>query len=807
MKYPLLILAVFWLFGLVSSYYLPIPTSIIIVLIVIVVILLLWSVITYSRKTKTWFILLIICLFVSGTVRMELYQSAHKSTFTADMVKDLEDKEIGIRGYFETTPIVDGNLVKFELKPISYLDENNEYEIDKGEKFLVYLYLNEIEEIEVVEKWKTGKGVSLYGNITELYTSKNPGQLDYIKYLARENIFWKINVDNISEIQVSDSSKANTIFNSLRDNISGTIDRLFEKEQAGFIKSILLGDRKDLSNETKDYFSLTGLSHLLAISGLHLSIFAFLIYKCMTKLRITKENSAIITCVFLLFYMILTGASPSVVRATIMTVLLFYGYLFKDKFSALQVLGIAFIVMTFYKPYWVFNIGFQLSFVITFYILWGLPKIYLKLPFPEGRLKKALALVITTQLTSFPLVFYYFHQYSIIAFFTNLLLVPIFSTVIFPLSLIVLISGTIYFDVGYIFAQIMSFLLKYFFCIIEWSAKLSTFHYYGSISTIFWVIVIYSVITWCLIRKNVKNSFISFTIKRRIFYFEKFIIIILVVILLINNLSEWKKCEITVIDVGQGDSIYLNIFNEANILIDCGGNVSFCTEKWQKRKDPFDTGKNIVLPYLRYQGVTDLDFAILTHEDTDHIGGYHYLIDNIEIGTFIVESGFPRTENGEKLYKKIKDKNIKLVYIDETTIINLNNDVDMCFLPVNIVGSETQNDHSFIIVSNIYDTRILFAGDVEEAGEIRILDKYNIEPIDILKVGHHGSKTSTTNLWLETLQPKEAIISVGKNNRYNFPSEVVLQRLYSDEINTYRTDLDGAVMIDIKPYGYKIFTK
>lgn len=816
MKYPLLILAFFWLLALIISYYFTLFLTLLILLFFIGLIIYIWSV--YNRfnrynnskrfnDSKMWFIIVIICILIIASIRMELYQTSHQSIFTEEIVNCLEGREIGIRGFLKKTPIVDGNLVKFELSPISYLEDEIEYKVDSKEKFLVYLYLVEEDQLEEVYTWKSGMGVSLYGEISEPYSTQNPGNFDYIKYLERSSIYWKINVKDISVIDVSPSSKAIASLNELRDKMSETIDIIFTMEDAGFIKSILLGDRNDLSNELSDYFSLSGLSHLLAISGLHLSIFSLIIYKLLTKLRITRENSAIVTCLFLILYMFLTGATPSVVRATIMAILIFYGYIFNNKFSTMQALGIAFIFMTFYNPYWIFSIGFQLSFIITFFILWGLPLIYRKLPFTNVKVKNILSLVLITQIASFPLVFYYFHQYSFIAFFTNLLLVPIFSSIIFPLSLIVLISGTIYIKIGYFFANILSFLLDVFFCIIEWSAKLSLFQFYGSISSIFWVVVIYLIVVWFLIRRNIKNSFLPFIFRKVIFLCEKAVIIILVIFLLFNNLLNRENCEVTIIDVGQGDSIYLNVSNEINILIDSGGNISFYKEEWQERKDPFDTGKDIVLPYLHYKGVNELDLAILTHEDTDHIGGYLYLVDNIEINTFIVESGFPRTEKGEALYKKIVEKEINLFYIEETTNLKLNKDVQMCFIPVNIIGSESQNDHSFIIVSNIYETRVLFAGDVEKAGEVSIIDKYNIKPIDILKVGHHGSNTSTTDIWLDIIQPKEALISVGKNNRYGFPSDEVIERLNNHKTTIWRTDIEGAILVDINSYRYEISTQ
>lgn len=802
-RYPLLLLAFFWVIGLLFGSFFVKYDILIASCFVMGPLFLVISFISFKHKSNKWFIWLIISIFLFAFARMEFYDVNHQSLISNDLVEQFKDDEIGIRGYIDTSPNINGDLVKFIVKPISYYYDNKEIHIDTKERLLVYLYLKDIEDLASVNSWKSGMGINFAGSFNDINITSNPGQFNYERYLQRESVYWKIIVSGIDNVKTSDASAMSVLINNSRDSFTNTFDNLFDQSQSGFLKSIILGDSTDISAELQENFSITGLSHLLAISGLHLSIITFMIFAILLKLRVTRENAAIIVSIVLIFYMIIIGLRPSVVRATVMTLIMLYGFVFKNRISALQGLGIALFIMTLYNPMWIFNIGFQLSFVITFYILWGYSEVCNRLPLKEGLLKKSIALVIVTQFASFPIIFYYFHQYSIIAWLANLLIVPFFSSIILPFGLFILILGSLNVSFVTFFAEIMSFILTLLFKTIDWIAGISALHFYGNINSVIIIMLIYIFFTWFLLRKRIKESFIKLNFKKYIFIFEKASIVLLVIILLIPSIAD-DSVIITFIDVGQGDSIYIETLKGTSILIDSGGNFAFPKEEWKIRDDPFEVGKNIVLPYLRYSGVKNIDYAILTHEDYDHIGGYFSIIEKVDIGTFIAEEGFPRTEIGRKLYDNLVEKNIRVITINESKVIDIDKSTQMFFIPANITSSKVENDHSFALLLNIYNTRVLLSADIEKAGETYIMDKYEIEPVDILKVGHHGSNTSSTEKWLEVLQPTDAIISVGKNNRYNLPSDEVLIRLEDFGSNIWRTDDDGAILLRIFPNGYEL---
>ncbi|WP_245683860.1 DNA internalization-related competence protein ComEC/Rec2 [Vulcanibacillus modesticaldus] len=760
------------------------------------------SIIFYHHKSKNWFIMLIVSIFLLGIVRMDWYKTDHQSIFNNVLDKQLEGKYVGIRGYIDSEPTLDGDLVKLIIKPITYSLEGQEYRINTKEKLLINLFLQAENEQIQVQNWETGMGIRLYGVMGKVINSRNPGEFNYREYLARKGIYWKLNVYDIAMIEVATENGFFTGIDRYKRRLSNIIDSLFGGRQAGFMKSILLGERDDLANELFNDFSILGLSHLLAISGLHLSILTLMLFWLFGKLRITKQNTAYIVSFLLIGYMFFTGASPSVVRATVMAILMFYGLIFKRSFLALQSFGIALMLMSFYNPMWIFDVGFQLSFVITFYILWGLPIVYGNLHIKNEGIKKSVSLIIITQLASFPLSFYYFHQYSTISWLTNLLIVPIFSIVILPFGIILLLFALFFPYLGLLFAKVMSLLLDWLFSLIQITADLRFFHFYGGFHSFFWVLVFYIYLTWLLLRKRIKESFIPFKLKKYIFQIEKTMLVILAMIVL-WWLFPKNEGFITFIDVGQGDSILIQAKGNKNILIDSGGRLSIPKENWQLRKNPFNTGKNIILPYLKYRGVKKIDIAILTHEDIDHLGGYLFIADNIEIDNFVVEKGFPRTVSGEKLLTKLIENKIKIEYIDRVKTAKINEDTQITFAPIDIPSSNKENDHSFAIFLNMYNTKLLFSADIEKLGEEQLITTFIIEPVDILKVGHHGSITSSTNSWLLKLKPQDSIISVGKNNRYNHPSKEILTRLekYS---KVWRTDLDGGITVQIDSKGYKI---
>lgn len=797
-KYPLLVMAFFWIIGLL------IGTSFdfnFYVLLVGFIFAFLTSVIFYFQKRKAWFLLLVIAILLLAFGRMDYYQSNHQTVLNEELLNI--EQEVGIRGYISSNPMTDGDLVKFSVEVVSYNIDGQEVATNYKEDVLIYLYLNTESEQKLVSNWESGLGIKLAGELTKPSEARNPGQFDYQKYLMNKGIYWIVKVDGISGVDLSDGSRYNNSLNSLSRFLEKEIEGLYPDPQEGFMKALIIGNKNSLSNEIEEDFSILGLSHLLAISGLHLSILTMMFYWALTKIGITREKTVHFITGVLIVYMLLTGSSASIVRATIMTLIMLYSFNFKRPIDGLQSIGIALILMTIYQPMWIFDVGFQLSFTVTFFILWGYKYVYHLLPIKEGFIKNSLTLLMITQLASFPLSFYYFNHYSLLSIIFNLLVVPLFSFIL-PVGIISLLFGSLNLYVGNLLAYIQSEFLELLFAIIHKGTKFTYFNFYGSFDSFLLVILIFIIIFWLLYRSDFKNSLLPLMIKKRIYIFEKIILITIIFTLLISVITQSEQGAITFIDVGQGDSILVEAPSGYNILIDSGGKVDFPKEEWQKRKNPFDVGKDIILPYLQYKGSSKIDMAVLTHEDMDHLGGYLSLIDYIDIGIFVVPAGFPRTDAGNMLEQELRKKEIEIVNIDKIKKVQLDKNTSLTFFPIEIESSTLENDHTLVTQLYMYNTSVFFSADLEAAGEEILFTTYNFNEVDILKVGHHGSETSTTDLLINTIEPNDAIISVGENNHYGHPNEDVIQRLVNSGSKIWRTDNDGAIVVNVLKDSYEI---
>lgn len=816
-RYPLLFIAIAWLGGLIIGEWLMQAWLIAVPAFIIGTLFIIASYRLFIARSRRWLLIFLCGFLLLGIARDQQHNLSHQSVLyeqavasgvisaaSGDSDGSLVGIEVELRGYIDTEPVLNGDLLKFMLRPVgANWAVGREQELATKERVLVHLYLQEKADLETVAQWERGMGIMLNGSFVEINLSSNPGQFDYQAYLAREHVYHKIVVIGIDEILLSASSAVDHRLNIARRTLNNTFAELFTQAEAGFLKSILLGESGDIPAELRESFAITGLSHILAISGLHLSIITFLLFGILLRLRMTRENAAATVMLVLIVYLILIGLRPSVVRATIMSLLMLYGIIYQNRIASLQAIGVALIVMTLYSPLWIYNVGFQLSFTITFSILFAYPELKQRLKellgpdsIWQSKVLSALALVATTQLASFPIIFYNFHQYSLISWFANFLIVPLFSSLILPFALLILVLGTIKISLALLPAKIMSTLLQILFQFIEWCANLINLHIYGNIFSGYLVLFIYILIIWLIFRKQIKESFIAAARKRLIFIAEKITVLVLSTILIIIILIP-NPISITFIDVGQGDSSFIKTTTNRTLLIDSGGTFDFPKESWQLRANPFEVGKNIVWPYLRYQGVKRLDYALLTHEDIDHMGGFFAVLERIEVGIFIVPSGFPRTDLGQQLAAIIKIKQIPVYHVEQAVSIEIDNSSTLLLLPAVIPYSTKSNDHSFAVIAEFNNKKIFFAADIEQAGEELLLDKYQLPVVDILKVGHHGSRTSTTERWLATLQPNNAIISVGLNNTYGHPAAEVLERLISKEVDLWRTDLQGAVLVEI----------
>lgn len=270
------------------------------------------------------------------------------------------------------------------------------------------------------------------------------------------------------------------------------------------------------------------------------------------------------------------------------------------------------------------------------------------------------------------------------------------------------------------------------------------------------------------------------------------IIFILIVLIFINVFYKPNEFKLNFIDVGQGDSTLITTESNKKILIDGGGS---------EFNSSFDVGEKTLLPYLLKHHVSKLDYIIISHFDSDHVGGLFKILEKLKVEKIIIGKQFENSENYQKFIKITKEKNIKIkvvkagdkIYLDKNTYINVIwPDIN------NIVNENIVNNNSLVFKMVYKNFSILFTGDIEEIAERRILNLYSDKlKADILKVAHHGSKTSSIEEFIKAVSPRIALIGVGKNNNFGHPNEEVIQRLKNYNIKIYRTDFNGEIDLKI----------
>ena len=554
---------------------------------------------------------------------------------------------------------------------------------------------------------------------------------NYKKYLLSNRIYY---VTTIKNLKIEKHN--NFIIYKVKNYIYSRVDNL---KSSSYLKAFILGDKTTLNTDIKEIYSLNGTSHLLAISGMHISLLALIL----SKVFKFKGNNILIS-LFLIFYLFLINFTPSAIRAV-------SSFIFSKYIDSKKLIFIILIIMLLYNPFYINNTGFIFSFVISIYL------IYFKDKINGNYIVKTLKISLISFLVSIPILINTYNSINLISPFINVLVVPFVSMIIFPLSIITLLIP--FFDN----------ILYVFIIILE---NISIFLNKFSIN-----------ISLCSI--NIILIFLYYVIITLTIYKPKMSILLLFMILIHTNRFFLNDSFITMLDVKQGDSIFLKLENKS-ILIDTGGYYN---------SNIID---NRTIPYLKSIGISKLNYLILTHGDYDHMGEAINLINNFKVDKVIFNCG-GYNDLEKELIKVLEKKNIK--YYSCIKELNIDNN-KLYFLQTKEYDNE--NDNSNAIYTELNGYKFMFMGDAGVDKEKDILDKYNISDIDVLKVGHHGSSTSSSKYFIDTIKPKYGLISVGKNNKYNHPNKEVLNTLGNSKI--YRTDKDGSIEIKLKRNRYKIRT-
>ncbi|MBP3461144.1 MAG: DNA internalization-related competence protein ComEC/Rec2, partial [Bacilli bacterium] len=587
---------------------------------------------------------------------------------------------------YKTKYKITDNRIEGYINNVKVLDSKIEIELIGKEKVLVNYYDTNLD-------LKLGDYVLIEGTFKIPSVNTNFNLFNYNKYLKSKKIYYIFKASKITKIKNN---------NKLKYKIKNKIIDRIDKIDNDYLYTFILGDNSYIKDDVKHSYRNNGISHLFSISGMHITFLSSFLLIILNKLFKNKYIINIIIFSLLIFYMFLTNFTPSVIRATFLFIMLSINKLFNLKLNPLISIIIILDLMLLKNPYYIYNMGFVLSFLVSIsLIIFGkITNNY------KNYFVKIFMISLISFLISIPIMINNNNEINLLSPLINIIFVPLISIIIFPLSLLTFVF------------KVLNPILKMFIDIEE-----NIIMFFNNIN-IFTIILkeinIFFIIFYYIL--------IIFVIKKLINKKYKFLLLIFALLLFHNNINYLNKnFNITMIDVGQGDSILIELpNNKCNILIDTGGIVSY------DNKNTYSLASNTIIPYLKSIGVKKIDYLILTHGDYDHMGEAINLVNNFKVEKVIFNCG--EYNDLEKELIKVLDKK-KIKYYSCIKELNIDKN-KLYFLNNKDYGNE--NDNSSIIYTKLNNHKFLFMGDAGIEVEEDLIKKYNLQDIDVLKVGHHG---------------------------------------------------------------------
>ena len=616
-------------------------------------------------------------------------------------------------------------------------DDNIKLTLKSNEDIIVTYYYKSKEEINNL---KLGLKVKVFGELKKPLNNTIPNIFNYKNYLETKKIYYLFTAKDF-DIVDNNISFLYRIKNYL-------IDRCNKIDSLGYIKSLVLGIN-DIDEEIDNIYKVNGIMHLFAISGMHISLLSSLLLKLLKKFIKNNDLIMIVIIIFLILYSMLIGFTPSVTRSLYMYILLNINKRFKLNISNLKIIILVIIIMILYNPFYIYDIGFLYSISTSLGLI-----IYSKSINKSNKIISLFKISLIANIFSLPITINNNYQINILTLVINILVVPLVSYIIYPLCLLTLFIPLIYsiLKIGIIILELISKLFYKIKFLIIIMPKMNIA-----------IIITYYFFLLLIIKYN-----------KRIFKLFLFLVLIF------NKYSYLfdNNAYIYFFDVGQGDSsLIVSSKHKEVILIDTGGLFA--------NYYPIEN----IINFLKSIGITKINYLILTHGDYDHMGYSSYLINNYKVKNVIFNNGTfndLELELIDILYKK------NITYYQSLEYLNIANS-KLYFLNKEIYNNE--NDNSSVLYLKLSNYKFIFMGDASIDVENKLIKTYSLNDIDVLKVGHHGSKTSSSKDFINYINPKYSIISVGKNNLFGHPNKEVLKILEQSEI--FRTDKNGSIEFKI----------
>ena len=755
MKRPIIIILISYIIGILGGLY---TNSIAFFCFTIIIAMCLWGIRKINNKyfrflrrfLKRYTELLILISMTFGFLYTNILEQKYDTIYEAK--GEIEEHCIVIA---EKEPKEYKDLYKVKIV-------NSKNSARNGAK--LYIRVNKKANIEV------GDMLLINGTYLEPDVARNERGFNYKEYLKTLEIYGTVEINHYKVIKKGRINKLILYTARLKEILKSNISKVIKKaENKNLLIAMILGDTEDLSEELKTDFLNSNLYHILSVSGGQVSNIIIGITILFRLLKIHKKIMDVLCIVILIEFMFLTGLTPSIIRACIMCIISLISGLIIRRYDIANSLGISLLIILINNPFAINSLSVLLSYFgfLGIIVLGSFTIKEVNKVIKNNILRYILNIVISSvaaQIFIFPIILYIFGTISLTFIFSNLLIIPL-STVITIIGLFIMICPL----------QIFGFVEP----LIELTINIVGFFSNIGISKIYCIIPnIKEIITY-----YVMSLYLYYMLRRDYIYkikhfFRKYKKIIVIILLLSIGTSYiykniQKDLYINFIDVGQGDSTLITTQFNKKILIDGGGSEFGST---------FDVGEKTLLPYLLKKKIHKLDYVIISHFDSDHVGGILTILEELNVKQVLIPKQVEYSENYNKFLNIIKKRNIKVKIVGEGNTINIDKDtyLDILWPEEKQITDNVLNNNSLIVRLCYKNFKMLFTGDIEEIAEQKLLQKYEkTEKLtaDILKVAHHGSKSSSIAEFLEKVNPRIALIGVGKNNKFGHPNAGVLDRL------------------------------
>lgn len=570
---------------------------------------------------------------------------------------------------------------------------------------------------------------------------------------------------------------------SMKQHIQTTFPMSLQAEA----EALLIGSREQMPSDMQEAYQTLGITHLFAISGLHVALLALLVYESMIRIGIRRETANLVLIIALPLYAFIAGGAPSVWRSVSVTEIVLLSLLFRKNLAIDDAFSLSIIGFVLLTPWILFQIGFQLSYLAAFSLIYS--SILLKKS--SSYMMQSFVITALCQLIVYPILLYQFYEISISSFLANLVFVPLFSFIILPINLFFLLLTILSTTISQILFQLYEPL----------RSLLGDFILYlGGLPFQMWNPMKPSLLLVFIAYITVIFFFISFE-RQKWLILSVFLFLLPICAMHVRPYLD-SSTKITFLNVGQGDCIVIEMPNRKEvIMIDTGGLLRFEQDAWKTGNEIYEVGRQIVVPFLKGKGIRKIDTLVITHADADHMEGAEEILQEVRVGEIHITPGSTEKDGMQDLMEEVREQQIPLIEKGAGGQIDSSYFQFQYIYPMDSIY-EGNNDSLVLSMQNHY-FHGLFMGDLEKEGELELVSRYKrtLKDIALLKIGHHGSKTSSEQSFLTLTNPDLAIITAGFRNRFGHPHPDVVERLDALQIPFLQTGRDGTIEVEITKTG------